>query len=211
MFRAQNRHLQGIRIQIEIILFLRLGYVVGAAGCLNALMIIAISILFAIFHYLRRTAAPARLADISRAYHLQRTRANLLDSNISPEYPRDWRPQILAFSEDPDRRPPLLRLASWLEGGSGLTLPFRFHGDLIQHPVDVRAEKAEKEAAGAREVADSAEERLDKALAKQISDPDEKLISKLKADRDKAIKAAEKGPQKGCQSTDQGRRYSKTN
>jgi hypothetical protein len=115
-----------------------------------------------------------------------------LDSNISPEYPRDWRPQILAFSEDPDRRPPLLRLASWLEGGSGLTLPFRFHGDLIQHPVDVRAETADKEATEARELADSAQQKLDKALAKQITDPDEELISKLKSDRDKAKKAAEK-------------------
>lgn len=54
------------------------------------------------------------------------------------------------------------------------------------------AETAEKEASEAREVADSAEEKLNKALAKQKTHPDENLISKLKADRDKAIKAAEK-------------------
>lgn len=100
----------------------------GAVACLLVMLaidpvtsIIAISILFAIFQYLRHTAAPARWADSSRAQHLQRTRENLLAANVSPEHPRDWRPQILAFSEDPDRRPPLLRLASWLEGGSGLT------------------------------------------------------------------------------------------
>jgi hypothetical protein len=118
-------------------------------------------------------------------------------------------------------------------------LPFRFHGDLIQLPVDVRAEDllqklppsvmilaaedidlsaepeegiaaqlaeakdllekkeklvetAEKEASEASQFADSVKEKLDKALAKQITDTDEELISKLKSDRDKAIKAAEK-------------------
>ncbi|MFO8082912.1 MAG: amino acid permease [Desulfobacterales bacterium] len=100
----------------------------GAVACLLVMLavdpvtsIIAISILFAIFQYLRRKAAPARWADSSRAHHLQRIRVNLLAANVSPEHPRDWRPQILAFSQDPDRRSSLLRLAAWLEGGSGLT------------------------------------------------------------------------------------------
>lgn len=100
----------------------------GFLACLGAMLaidlatgIIAISILFAIFQYLRRTADPARWADSRRAYHLQRARENLLAASVTPEHPRDWRPQILAFSEDPERRPRLLRLAGWLEGGSGLT------------------------------------------------------------------------------------------
>ena len=100
----------------------------GFLACLGAMLaidpatgIVAISILFAIFQYLRRTADPARWADSRRAHHLQRAREHLLEANVSPEHPRDWRPQILAFSEDPERRPRLLRLAGWLEGGSGLT------------------------------------------------------------------------------------------
>ncbi len=100
----------------------------GFLACLGAMLaidpatgIVAISILFAIFQYLRRTADPARWADSRRAHHLQRVRENLLDTNASPEHDRDWRPQILAFSDDPERRPRLLRLAGWLEGGSGLT------------------------------------------------------------------------------------------
>lgn len=100
----------------------------GFLACLGVMLainlstgIIAISALFAIFQYLRRTADPARWADSRRAHHLQRARENLLAANVTPEHPRDWRPQILAFSEDPERRPPLLRLAGWLEGGSGLT------------------------------------------------------------------------------------------
>jgi amino acid transporter len=100
----------------------------GFLACLGAMLaidlatgIIAISILFAIFQYLQRKADPARWADSRRAYHLQRARENLLAASVTPEHPRDWRPQILAFSEDPERRPRLLRLAGWLEGGSGLT------------------------------------------------------------------------------------------
>lgn len=100
----------------------------GAIGCLGVMLaldlftgILAVSILFAVFQYLRRTADPARWADSRRAHHLQRVRENLLAANVSPEHPRDWRPQILAFSEDPIRRPRLLRMAGWFEGGSGLT------------------------------------------------------------------------------------------
>lgn len=83
--------------------------------------IVAISILLALFQYLKRTAGPARWADSRRAYHLQRARENLLAAYSDPEHPRDWRPQILAFSNDPLRRNRLLELASWLEGRSGLT------------------------------------------------------------------------------------------
>ena len=100
----------------------------GAIACLGVMLaidptagIIAISFLFAVYQYLRRTAKPARWADGTRAHHLQQVRENLLAANMHPEHPRDWRPQILAFSEDSERRPSLLRLASWLEGGSGVT------------------------------------------------------------------------------------------
>jgi amino acid transporter len=83
--------------------------------------LIAVSILFAIYQYLKRTAGPARWADSRRSYYLQRARENLLEAYVEPEHDRDWRPQILAFSKDAQRRPGLLRFASWLEGKSGLT------------------------------------------------------------------------------------------
>ncbi|MBW2248931.1 MAG: amino acid permease, partial [Deltaproteobacteria bacterium] len=83
--------------------------------------LIAVSILFAIYQYLKRTAGPARWADSRRSYYLQRARENLLEASVEPEHDRDWRPQILAFSKDAQRRPGLLRFASWLEGRSGLT------------------------------------------------------------------------------------------
>ncbi|MEJ2170539.1 MAG: amino acid permease, partial [Desulfobacterales bacterium] len=100
----------------------------GALACLGAMLavdlssgIVAIAVLFAIFQYLKRTAGPARWADSRRSHHLQQTREHLLAAAAEPEHPRDWRPQILAFSDNPERRAQLLKFASWIEGGSGLT------------------------------------------------------------------------------------------
>jgi amino acid transporter len=100
----------------------------GWLACLGAVLAIdlkagavAIAVLFAIYQYLKRTAGPARWADSRRSYHFQRIRENLLAAASEPEHPRDWRPQLLAFSHDSPRRERLLRFASWLEGGSGLT------------------------------------------------------------------------------------------
>lgn len=83
--------------------------------------IAAISVLVAVYHYLKRTAGPARWADGSRAYHLQRVRENLLAAAEDPEHPRDWRPMILALTNHRERRPFLFSFAGWIEGGSGLT------------------------------------------------------------------------------------------
>jgi amino acid transporter len=105
-----------------------LGFIV----CLGAMLAIdvrsgsvAIAVLFAIYQYLKRTAGPARWADSQRSYHLQHIREHLVAAAAEPEHPRDWRPQLLAFSDDSHRRERLLRFASWIEGGSGLTTAVR--------------------------------------------------------------------------------------
>jgi amino acid transporter len=104
----------------------------GWLACLGAVLAIdlragaaAIAVLFAIYQYLKRTAGPARWADSRRSYHFQHIREHLLAAASEPEHPRDWRPQLLAFSDDSPRRERLLRFASWLEGGSGLTTVVR--------------------------------------------------------------------------------------
>ncbi|UCG11796.1 MAG: amino acid permease [Deltaproteobacteria bacterium] len=104
----------------------------GGLACLGVMLainpaagVVAFAVLFAIYQYLKRTAGPARWADSRRSYHLQRVRENLLAAAQEPEHPRDWRPQLLAFSNDSHRRRELLRFASWLEGGSGLTTVVR--------------------------------------------------------------------------------------
>jgi amino acid transporter len=100
----------------------------GGIACLGAMLaidaaagLVAIAVLFSIYQYLKRTAGPARWADSRRSYHLHRVREHLLGAAREPEHPRDWRPELLVFSDDPERREPLLRFASWLEGPSGLT------------------------------------------------------------------------------------------
>lgn len=104
----------------------------GALACLGTMMavdyragIVAIAVLFAIFQYLKRTAGPSRWADSQHSYHIQRIREHLLAAANEPEHPRNWRPQILAFSDHTERRGQLLRFASWIEGGSGLTTAVR--------------------------------------------------------------------------------------
>jgi amino acid transporter len=128
----------------------------GALACLGTMMaidfragIVAIAVLFAIFQYLRRTAGPARWADSRRSYHIQRIREHLLTAASEPEHPRYWRPQILAFSDDTERRSQLLRFAAWIEGGSGLTTAVRIvEGDGLK----MRKLKADAEAELQRDI-----------------------------------------------------------
>lgn len=108
--------------------------------------IIAVSILTAVYHYLKRTAGPARWADGSRAWHLKRIREDLLAAAKDPGHPRDWRPVILAMTNDPERRPRLLTFAAWIEGGSGLTGAVRFVEGDVPHLRKLK-ESAEKELA----------------------------------------------------------------
>ena len=104
----------------------------GFLACLGVMLAIdltagavAISVLFAIYQYLKRTAGPARWADSRRSYHLQLVREHLLAAAKEPQHPRDWRPQVLAFSNHSKRRKQLLSFASWIQGGSGLTTAVR--------------------------------------------------------------------------------------
>ncbi len=99
----------------------------GGLSCLGVMLaidisagLISVAVLFSIYQYLRRTAGPARWADGSRSYHLQRVREHLLAAAAEPEHPRDWRPQLLLFSDMPERRSPLLTLAAWITGNTGL-------------------------------------------------------------------------------------------
>jgi hypothetical protein len=81
----------------------------------------AIALLLAIYQFLKRTAGPARWADSARSHHLQRVRQHLLAAGEDPEHARDWRPQLLVFTQDSERRVPLLTFSAWIEGGTGFT------------------------------------------------------------------------------------------
>jgi amino acid transporter len=123
----------------------------GFLACLGVMLAIdvaagavAVSVLFAIFQYIKRTAGPARWADSKRSFHLKHVREHLLAAAKEPEHPRDWRPQVLAFSNDSHRRKQLLTFASWIQGGSGTTTAVRI---LEGEGVKMRKAQAEAEAA----------------------------------------------------------------
>ena len=67
----------------------------GFLSCLGVMLaiditsgIVAVSVLFAVHQYLKRTAGPARWADSRRSHHLQQVRENLLAANLEPEHPQ---------------------------------------------------------------------------------------------------------------------------
>lgn len=121
----------------------------GAVVCLLVMLAIdwksgalAVAVLFILYHYLLRTARQERWADSRRSYHLQQVREHLLQVSQELEHPRDWRPQILIFSDQHEQRAPLLQFATWLEGNSGLTTLVRM---LTGKGVQLHKQKAQAE------------------------------------------------------------------
>jgi amino acid transporter len=100
----------------------------GGLACLGAMLAInptagaiALALLFAIHQYIERTVSVERWVDSERSRRFQRVRQDLLAISADQEHPLNWRPVLLAFSDNPDRRRRILRFASWIEGKSGLT------------------------------------------------------------------------------------------
>ena len=129
---------------------------IGFLVCLGVMLaidlssgLVAVAILSAIYHFLKRTARPARWADSQRSHHLQRVRSHLLEAGSEPDHPRDWRPYILALSDDTERRQRLLQFAEWIEGGSGITTVVK----LVQgYGVQMRRQRIEESKTLSKEV-----------------------------------------------------------
>ena len=99
----------------------------GGIGCLGAMLAIdiaaglaAAAVVFAIYQYLSHSERPASWSDSRRSHHLRAARNHLLAAAHEPAHARDWRPQILLFSADSERRARLLEFAEWVQGDSGL-------------------------------------------------------------------------------------------
>jgi amino acid transporter len=127
----------------------------GGLGCVIFMIaidwqmsLVAGAVIFAIFWYLKRRAVRARWADSQRSYHLTQARDHLIAAYGEVEHPRDWRPMLLVFSDDPHRRARLLRFTSWIEGGSGVSTLVRFlegHGPGMLERRRKAAEELAKE------------------------------------------------------------------
>ena len=106
---------------------------IGALACLGAMVaiqptaaIVAIAVLLAIFQYVKSAVVTERWADADRGHRFQRVRDDLHFISAELEHARDWRPVILAFTDEGERGARLLRFADWLEGHSGFTTALRF-------------------------------------------------------------------------------------
>ena len=127
--------------------------------------LVALAVLVAIHQYLSRTLLHARWSDSSRSALFQRVRKSLLAMNETAVHDRDWRPVILAFTDDPEHRERLLRFAGWLEGGSGLCTAVRL--------VEGEGPKARRERETAeRELAADLRQRDLPAFARVVVTPD---------------------------------------
>ena len=90
------------------------------AGALAALVFVAL------YGYLRRRDVPDRWIDSVGSYHYTRARNHLQAHAIEPRPARDWRPFALAFvPREPYARERMLKMGSWLEGGTGFLTAVR--------------------------------------------------------------------------------------
>ncbi len=123
----------------------------GGILCLGAVLaidpiagMVAFGFLLAIHKYLSSAPRPERWADSARSSRFQTIREKLHAMSKTLEHPRDWRPVILVFSNNPTRRGRIIRFASWISGGSGIITAIRIlegSGPLVRR----RAEEVEEE------------------------------------------------------------------
>lgn len=100
---------------------------VGGLGCLwvmflinEAAALVAVLLEILIYLTLRRKAIKASWGDVRYGALVSLARAVLLRLRNLPVAPQNWRPNILVFAGDVDRRADLVRLAAWLNQDRGL-------------------------------------------------------------------------------------------
>ena len=107
---------------------------------------VAVALLFAGYQYLRWTAVPTRWRDSRRAYRYRQVKDGIRELVEQPESPVDWQPQILLFTDTPERRSRVLALASWISGGTGFVTAVQLiEGDSVSESGRVRQREAEQQ------------------------------------------------------------------
>ncbi len=100
---------------------------IGCLICLAILLaldtnngIVALSIMFAIFLYLKKRDIPSRWSDSSRSHAFSRVRKNLQQMAVMPEHQNDWYPHLLAFTNKRESRQKLLQFGDLISGDTGM-------------------------------------------------------------------------------------------
>ncbi len=117
----------------------------GAGACFWVMFLInplvaAIALLVELGIYLlvRRRALTARWGDARRSALVSLIRSTVLQLRRLPEEPRNWRPNILMFTTDPDRDHATARFANWLVQDRGIfTVSQLVEGSIADHVADL--------------------------------------------------------------------------
>ncbi len=99
----------------------------GAVACGVAMMkindtyaLVALAISSLLYFYLRKRDIQASYGDAKRGFIFQRTRDNLFYLEGAKAHPKNWRPVLVAISDNPLKDAQLIRIGSWLESQRGL-------------------------------------------------------------------------------------------
>ena len=117
----------------------------GAAACFWAMFLInpiasvfALSVELGVYLMVRRRALTARWGDVRRSALVSLVRSTVLQLRRLPEEPRNWRPNVLMFTTDPDRDLPTARFANWMVQDRGiLTVNYLIEGSIADHVAEV--------------------------------------------------------------------------
>ena len=110
--------------------------------------VIAIALELTLYLFLRRRSLQRRWGDARAGVWMSVARLALLKLRTHGPDPRNWRPHILVFVGDPDKRIGLVRLANWFNQGRGLvTASQLIVGDLTEEDFDVDESHEEMERA----------------------------------------------------------------
>jgi amino acid transporter len=131
----------------------------GAAGCLTAMILIspwaaalAAAAVLALYIALQRKEKVAEWGDVRRGVYEALVRWALVKLSLRPMSARNWRPHILVFVEDAQRRLGLVRFGGWFSQDRGVvTVCELVRGDLLALEEDPRERRAQLEAMLRRE------------------------------------------------------------
>ncbi len=120
----------------------------GALGCLWVMALInplaaiaAVVVEISVYALLRRRSLSASFGDLRYGASMSLIRAALLRMKRLPVDARNWRPNILVFAGDPNKRLELLQFASWLNQKRGiLTVSRLLVGDLEELAPQIEEE-----------------------------------------------------------------------
>ena len=133
-------------------------WLVSLAGSLGAVSVmflispmacvIAITLELVLYSYLRQRALRRRWGDARAGVWMSLARMSLLRLRDHGEDPRNWRPNILVFVGDPEKRIGLVRLANWFSQGRGIvTASQLIEGDLTRDDFELARLRGEMDRA----------------------------------------------------------------